>query len=433
MEDKIQQLWDEARELYLAHCEEAPDDQDVPVAEYAPALMLIDVDRLRSDPGLVPDEVWHRVRRRRFRMEIEVTADELTKLTSVPPWVRRQISDYGYGVMTLPLLEIVLFPRGRRQLSGTERRIRDALRLWTYALFPSLSDYVAGGSKHNEAEVYRWLAEHAPNLSALAKNSHAGRKNGGTTGQAGDQEEHPELWTYIPALMDEGRKLSMHFPDEPHPRSGEEVRQRVKAISNSYIRRLATRDPKIRDLAMMRTHVIDTLAKAKRISEQVMAERVPLMADYDAAMGQLLNLRAHYILKNPDQYGKRVLALASKVLRSQMHEAYVQPPTLPLADRLSARDLATLAFLCDVDPYVICAGHMLYSNDIAAMRTLGRLLRGTQSEISQQDRETFDSLSTVRRSRHAAGRPIETEVEQIAEAFTELPEMLFFELHQVEG
>ncbi|MFC3169565.1 hypothetical protein [Paracoccus fontiphilus] len=433
MEDKIQQLRDEARELYIAQCEDAPDDQDVPVAEYAPALLLIDVDRRRSDPGLVPDEVWHRVRRRRFRMEIEVTADELTKLTSVPQWVRRQISDYGYGVMTLPLLEIVLFPRGRRQLSWTERRIRDALRLWTYALFPSLSDYVTGGSKHNEAEVYRWLAEHAPNLSALAKNSHAGRKNGGTTGQAGDQEEHPELWTYIPALMDEGRKLSMHFPDEPHPRSGEDLRWKVKSISDSYIRRLATRDPKIRDLAMMRTHVIDTLAKAKRISEQVMAERVPLMADYGPAMGQLLNLRAHHTLKNPDQYGKRVLALASKVLRSQMHEAYVQPPTLPPADRLSARDLATLAFLCDVDPYVMCAGHMLYNNEIAAMRTLGRLLRGTQSEISQQERETFDSLSTVRRNRHEAGRPIETEVEQIAEAFTELPEMLLFELHQVEG
>lgn len=433
MEDKIQQLRDEARELYLAHCEEAPDDQDVPIAEYAPALLLIDVNRRRSDPGLVPDEVWHRVRRRRFRMEIEVTADELTKLTSVPPWVRRQISDYGYGVMTLPLLEIVLFPRGRRQLSETERRIRDALRLWTYALFPSVEEHVTGGSKKDEERLYRWLAEHAPNLSALAKNSHAGRKNGGTTGQAGDQEEHPELWTYIPALMDEGRKLSMRFPDELHPRSGEDLRWKVKSISDSYIRRLATKDPKIRDLAMMRTHVIDTLAKAKRISEQVMAERVLLMAGYDAAMSQLPNVGTHGILRNPDQYGKRVIALASKALRSQMHDAYVQPPTLPPADRLSARDLATLALLCDVDPYVICAGHMLYSDEIAAMRTLGRLLEGEQSEISQQEQETFETLATVRRNRQERGRPIETEVEQIAEAFTELPEMLFFELHQVEG
>lgn len=433
LEDKSQQLRDEAREFYMAQCEYAPDDQDVPVADYAPTLLLIDVDRRRSDPGLVPDEVWHRIRRRKFRMEIEVTADELTRLTFVPPWVRKQVSDYGYGVMTSPLLEIVLFPRGRRQLSQTERRIRDALRLWTYALFPSICDYVTGNSKQDEERVYCWLAEHAPNLLALAKNSHAGRKNGGTTGQAGDQEEHPELWTYIPALMDEGRKLSMHFPDEPHPRSGEDLRWKVKSISDSYIRRLATRDTKSRDLAMMRTHVIDTLAKAKRISEQVMAERGPLMAGYDAAMSQLPNLGTHDILRSPDRYGKRVLALASKVLRSQMHEAYVQPPTLPLAYRLSARDLATLAFLCDVDPYVICAGHMLYSDETAAMRTLGRLLKGAQSEISQQERETFESLSTVRRNRHEGGRPIETEVEQIAEAFTELPEMLFFELHQVKG
>lgn len=232
MEDKIQQLRDEAREFYIAQCEDAPDDLDVPVADYAPTLLLIDVDRRRSDPRLVPDEVWHRIRRRRFRMEIEVTADELTRLTFVPPWLRKQVSDYGYGVMTLPLLEIVLFPRGRRQLSETERRIRDALRLWTYALFPSIEEHVTGGSKKNEERVYRWLAEHAPNLSGLAKNSHAGRKNGGTTGQAGDQEEHPELWTYIPALMDEGRKLSMRFPEDPHPRLGEEVRQKVKSISD---------------------------------------------------------------------------------------------------------------------------------------------------------------------------------------------------------
>lgn len=125
MEDKIQQLRDEAREFYIAQCEDAPDDQDVPVAECAPALLLVDVDRRRRDPGLVPDEVWHRIRSRRVSMEIEVTTDVLIGLNSIPKWVRRQVSDYGYGVMTLPLLEIVLLPRGRRQLSETERRIRD--------------------------------------------------------------------------------------------------------------------------------------------------------------------------------------------------------------------------------------------------------------------------------------------------------------------
>lgn len=428
MEDVIEQLRDKAHEFYAARCEGAPDDQDVSVAECALTLLLIDVDRRRNDPGLVPDKVWRRIRRRRFSMEIEVTTDALTGLNSVPQWVRRQISDYGYGVMTLPLLEIVLLPRGRRQLSETEQRISDALRFWTYALFPSIEKHVTGGSKKDEAKVYCWLAKHAPNFLALARKSHAGHKNGGTTGHAGDEEAHPELWTYIPALEDQGRKISLRFPEEQYSRSGDDVRQKVRSISDSYICRLGARHAKIRDLAMMRTQVIDTLAKAKRISEQVMAERVLLMAGYDAALNQLGSVGTHHVLRNTKQHGKRVLALASKVLRFQLHEAYTQPPTSPPADRLSARDLATIAFLCDVDPYVICAGHMLYSEEIAAMRTLGRLLNGTQSEISQQERETFSTLGTERRNRHEEGRPIETEVEQIAEAFTELPEMLLFEL-----
>ena len=431
MRNIIEQLRDEAHDNYAARCEGAPEDQDVSVAEYAPTLLLIDVDRRRSDLGLVPDEVWRRIRRRRFSTEIEVTTDALTGLNSVPQWVRKQVSDYGYGVMTLPLVEIVLLPRGRRQLSETERRITDALRFWTYALFPSIEEHVTGGSKKDEAKVYCWLAKHAPNLLALARKSHAGHKNGGTTGHAGDEEPHPELWTYVPALEDQGRKLTLRFPNELHPRSGDDVRQKVRSISDSYIRRLGARHLKIRDLAMMRTQVIDTLAKAKRISEQVMAERVLLMASYDAALNQLGSVGTHHILWNTKQHGKRVLALATKVLRSQMHEAYAQPPTLPLVNRLSARDLATIAFLGDIDPYVICAGHMLYSDEILAMRTLGRLLTGTQSEIRQQERETFLALGTERRNRHEEGRPIETEIEQIAEAFTELPEMLLFELNQV--
>ena len=49
----------------------------------------------------------------------------------------------------------------------------------------------------------------------------------------------------------------------------------------------------------------------------------------------------------------------------------IRAPTLREADRLTAAEMATLAFLADIDPYQISAQHVLLRPEIWAAREVG--------------------------------------------------------------
>ena len=73
----------------------------------------------------------------------------------------------------------------------------------------------------------------------------------------------------------------------------------------------------------------------------------------------------------PDMFGNRLHAAAGRVYQAQLARRLVQPPTLREADRLTAAEMATLAFLADIDPYQISAQHVLLRPEIWAAREVG--------------------------------------------------------------
>ena len=77
------------------------------------------------------------------------------------------------------------------------------------------------------------------------------------------------------------------------------------------------------------------------------------------------------VLAAPDMFGNRLHAAAGRVYQAQLARRLVQPPTLREADRLTAAEMATLAFLADIDPYQISAQHVLLRPEIWAAREIG--------------------------------------------------------------
>ncbi|WP_200689070.1 hypothetical protein [Paracoccus caeni] len=417
---------------YREALDRAVDLSEVPVAEFATTVMLVDADALSRDPSLIPEAVTHRFNRRRFKARREINIGELQSLTDVEPWLKKQVRESGYGIMAIPLVQFEGNKRGRRHLSYTERQIRDALRFWTHALLPEISKNLhllsqqdrrdLAGLADDPLTIYDLLAISAPDLVTLSRSSVAGRKNDGMTGDVGDRAAHVDLETYIYALADEGRKLRVRFPGEESSRYGESSREKAAEITASFERHLNKDD--LRMLMFGRVGVLQQLAKASRIAAETTSKQRESMAAYERSMGRIERPGAHHILRNPDDYQKRDLAAAREIQRAQFQPAYVQPPGLADQSRLSSGDIGLVALLCDADPYTICVQHMFLSEDIEMMRGLGKLLRG-QSVVEPARIEAFmHEMRNLRRSLAADGFSVEGDIYQIAEIAVIVPEIL---------
>lgn len=73
------------------------------------------------------------------------------------------------------------------------------------------------------------------------------------------------------------------------------------------------------------------------------------MRAYEEGMENLA-LAMPEVLAAPDMLGNG-RAAAGRVYQAQLARRLVQSPTLREADRLTAAEMATLAFLADIDPY----------------------------------------------------------------------------------
>lgn len=425
----------EAIFAYRAALDRASDTTEVPIADFAHTLMLVDTDALRKDPSLIPEIVMRRFNRRQFKVRRDIDSAELATASYIEPWFRKQVSDNGYGVMTFPLIQSTRNERGRRQLTHAEKQIRDALRFWTYVLVPEIEKKLPHLTESDrrslsiqapqEVTVYDVLAVAAPNLAALSRRSAAGRKNEGGTGDPGDRCKHAELVTYTDALIDEGRKIRVRFPGEQNSRYGVSAREKAAEITKSFERSYGSpRHPDLRHLAFGRVGVIEQLAKASRIAEAAMSEQRALSAIFEENMDRVEDVGVHHIVQNPDDHGKRDLAAARNVQRTQFHLTYVQSPNLEDQDRLTPADLAVIALLCDIDPYTICAQHMFLAEDIATMRDLGRALRGEPVREPSRLRENITEMAGLRRRLNTAKLSPENDIAQVAEISVVVPEML---------
>ena len=76
-----------------------------------------------------------------------------------------------------------------------------------------------------------------------------------------------DLPSFLSALSDAGRKLSLEFPEEGAPLKGEALRAKVDAITQGMSVG-QHKDRNMKHLLTMRIMTLDVLAKAKRIATE---------------------------------------------------------------------------------------------------------------------------------------------------------------------
>ena len=110
-------------------------------ADLWPVLLLIDSER-RQVPRLIMD----RVRAQKLHLVEGFSLADVEESLLLPAWQQARFRTSGCAVIALPMPALVALPRGRRQLELVEARLFEALRLWTFALRPSI-EFLCANSK----------------------------------------------------------------------------------------------------------------------------------------------------------------------------------------------------------------------------------------------------------------------------------------------
>lgn len=346
------------------------------VTTLAPAVMVVNL-RCSSTPDTEAyNSVQDRVFSRPFHGILGLTKEEIVVDTVMTAAEKASLLKLGHHGIVRPLVDLQDAQRGRRQLSAAEASITEALRLWTYALLPAIAMQIQGTSRSAliTDQTYDWLSEQAPNLVRLAEKSAAGKdilqmESGSEAGNwAGD------LPSFLSALSDAGRKLSLEFPEEGAPLKGEALRAKVDAITQGMSVG-QHKDRNMKHLLTMRIMTLDVLAKAKRIATEAMQALIKESSNSEKGYKRLEGLGPYHVLRNPDAFGKRSAGAAKKVIQAQSPPSYVQQ-TSDVDNKLSESELAWIALLCDVDPFLITAQHILLHDEMIGMREWGNALRG---------------------------------------------------------
>lgn len=338
-----------------------------------PAILIYDPARHGPTGDGVPSWIIKRVNFRPLKIHMHGTDRDIAGVSTIMDWQRKQFREIGYLILLLPMIDLKNVPQGRRQLDFAEARVLDTFELWAFALMPEIDRLFRAtkesrerASKERYNSVEKFLAAVAPDILRAAKRSVAGRNDEQSSEDAG------AIFGYLNAIQNEGRRHRISFlgGQELGPLHGEALRARIK--------RLGTRvgsDGRIPAVIRLSSYILilNTLAKARTIITDVMSQRVSDINDYQWGMDRIEDVGTHNILTNKDQHPKRTQNTAFKVRAAQTPDEFVQPPRLSDHDRFSLMELATIAFLCDVDPYVFCAQHALRFPEVWVARAWGRL------------------------------------------------------------
>lgn len=338
-----------------------------------PAILIYDPVRHGPNGEGVPTWVIKRVNFRPIKVHMHGFDKDVSRIPAIDTWQRKQFHELGYLVLLLPTIDLQKLPQGRRQLDIAEDRVRVAFETWTFALMPEIhrlfyATKEGGGATaadaHDTPGGYLVLA--APEIMAAAERSAVSRK----------VEPRPIaadiVHTYLEAVQNEGRKhrIAFHGDTDPSPLHGDALRARIK---RSGTRNKSSGKGRDDELLAIYVEILHILAKARRTVTEVMSARVVQMKNYQKGMDTTEEPGTHNILSNRDQFPKRTLNAANKVLNAQMPKEYVQPPATSNKDNLSVSELGVIAFLCDVDPYAFCAQHGLYFPEVWVARGQGAL------------------------------------------------------------
>ena len=338
-------------------------------ADLWPVLLLIDSER-RQVPRLIMD----RVRAQKLHLVEGFSLTDVEASLLLPAWQQARFRTSGCAVIALPMPALVALPRGRRQLELVEARLFEALRLWTFALRPSI-EFLCANSKslsNSYPSHIDYIAAHAPDLVAISATP--GRQKASTDAKARDArnvEAHSVLRDFLDQLGREGRRSRVSFATEgpAQPFFGDALADRMLRRTRALLPTGVSPVPK--RYATLYLRVINTLAKGRRLAQLAFEQRPRDMRAYEEGMEKLGPLAMPEVLAAPDMFGNRLHAAAGRVYQAQLARRLVQPPTLREADRLTAAEMATLAFLADIDPYQISAQHVLLRPEIWAAREVG--------------------------------------------------------------
>lgn len=389
------------------------------VATFAPTVMVVNLTRTPTDDTGVDDDVQDAVSRRPFHSFLGLTKEEIAADTVMAAVDKASLLKFGHHVIVQPLVDLHNAPRGRRQLSKTEASITAALRLWTYALLPAIAMQIQGTARSAliTDQTYDWLSERAPNLVRLSRKSAAGEGIAHEQPNSEASEWAGDLPSFLGALSDAGRKLSMRFPEEDAPRKGDALRAKVDAITQgtSHGR---NQEQNMKLLLAARIHTLDVLAKAKWIATEAVRSLVQETSNSEKGYGRLDGLGPYHVKRNPDKFGKRLTGAARKVIHAQRPSAYVQQ-TSDADSRLNEGELARVAMLCDIDPFLITAQHILLHDEMIGIREFGRALRGGRGALPY-----LEYLDALRKENDPAASPGQ---KAVIEVYQDLPQYLFFE------
>ena len=288
------------------------------VATFAPTVMVVNLTCSSTPDTEAYNSGQDRVFSRPFHGILGLTKEEIVVDTVMTADEKSSLLKLGHHVIVRPLVDLQDAQRGRRQLSAAEASITEALRVWTYALLPAIAMQIQGTSRSAliTDQTYDWLSDQAPNLVQLAGKSAAGMGVLQVEPSSEAADWAGDLPSFLSALSDTGRKLSLRFPEEDAPRKGEPLRAKIDAITQGMSVG-QHRDGNMKHLMTTRIKTLDVLAKAKRIATQVVQSLVKESSNSEKGYKRLDGVGPYHVMHNPDKFGKRPAGAARKVFQAQ--------------------------------------------------------------------------------------------------------------------
>ena len=144
-------------------------DDEVGFADLWPVFLFLDPARIGPDAREVPASVMARYRARQVRKLHWISPQDDRLVPLMDLWQRQQFAASGYTLRALAVIPLQELQPGRRTLSAVEVALRDALRLWIFALLPAIEALFdrSPGLKGRYLSAFDCIARSAPHLMAL--------------------------------------------------------------------------------------------------------------------------------------------------------------------------------------------------------------------------------------------------------------------------
>lgn len=365
-------LWERFRDVYDVHQKDGQRLNGLSFADEVPVLLIFDPARVGSQAEDVPNLIRERVVIRSAHALVAATPAQVDCLAPLDGWMRRQFKEGGWTLLFLNGVDTSPLPRGRRQLEEIEQQVRETFDYLGCAFIPSM-ELLCPDQDHDGqlqyGSAYEYMARNFPHLRTLNE----GQEH---VPAEGDARDNPNLRIKFEQLSEDGQRLHWSIPSgDGHVRmTGANLRKRMAEHTRARLRPLHGPTPD-RSTIHRELHsyasILDVLAKAQAGAISVFSQRPDHIRNYDQNVAKIEDRNPIQVASNPEAYGKRQFGCAMNAVNASRPDELVQPPTMSPEQRFTPAELAVLAFVAVVDPFLICTQHQLYWPEVWAARDLG--------------------------------------------------------------